>query len=107
LSSTSAVLGVCLVKICSNTCWPRHDTLIVTAAETGNVCSLRLIGGPRRLGQSEPTDLEYPPFGTYDKCRESKAEHKQAVTAIPKVGRPGKDPVYGLKARWLIFEKAG
>jgi uncharacterized protein YjlB len=37
----------------------------------------------------------YPPFGTYDECRESKAEHGQAVTTIPKVRRPPKDPVYG------------
>jgi hypothetical protein len=29
----------------------------------------------------------------------SKAEHKQAVTPIPKVGRPSEEPVYGLKAR--------
>ena len=39
----------------------------------------------------------YPPFGTYDECRESTAEHEQAVTKIPQVGRPRKDPVYGPK----------
>jgi uncharacterized protein YjlB len=38
----------------------------------------------------------YPPFGTYDECKTS-AEHKRAVTTIPRVGRPPKDPVYGAR----------
>jgi uncharacterized protein YjlB len=37
----------------------------------------------------------YPPAGIYDECRTSAAEHDRAVTTIPKVALPRKDPVYG------------
>jgi len=37
----------------------------------------------------------YPPSGTYDECRGTKAEHERAMKTIPKVARPKKDPVYG------------
>jgi uncharacterized protein YjlB len=37
----------------------------------------------------------YPPFGTYDECTTSES-HERAVKSIPKVGRPRKDPVYGI-----------
>jgi len=37
----------------------------------------------------------YPPSGTYDECRGTKAEHERATKTIPKVARPKKDPVYG------------
>jgi uncharacterized protein YjlB len=37
----------------------------------------------------------YPPSGTYDECRGTKAEHERAMKIIPKVARPKKDPVYG------------
>ena len=35
----------------------------------------------------------YPPSGTYDECTKSE-DHARALKTIPKVGRPGKDPVY-------------
>ncbi|WP_201159233.1 cupin domain-containing protein [Rhodoplanes elegans] len=37
----------------------------------------------------------YPPTGTYDLCRGSKAEHTKATAAIPKVPLPASDPVHG------------
>jgi uncharacterized protein YjlB len=37
----------------------------------------------------------YPPSGTYDECRGSRAEHERAMKTIPKVAPPKKDPVYG------------
>ena len=37
----------------------------------------------------------YPPFGTYDECRPTAADHDRALKLIPKVGRPRKDPAYG------------
>jgi uncharacterized protein YjlB len=36
----------------------------------------------------------YPPNGTYDECTKSE-DRKAALTTIPRVGRPRKDPVYG------------
>jgi uncharacterized protein YjlB len=36
----------------------------------------------------------YPHFGVYDECTNS-TDRKRALTAIPKIGRPRKDPVYG------------
>jgi hypothetical protein len=38
----------------------------------------------------------YPPSGKYDECTSSE-DHKRALTTIPKVGRPRKEPVYGTK----------
>jgi uncharacterized protein YjlB len=38
----------------------------------------------------------YPPFGKYDECTSSD-DHKRALSSIPKVGRPRKDPVYGTR----------
>jgi uncharacterized protein YjlB len=37
----------------------------------------------------------YPPAGTYDLCRGSKAEHAKALVAIAEVALPATDPVYG------------
>jgi uncharacterized protein YjlB len=42
----------------------------------------------------------YPPSGTYDECTSSE-DHERALTTIPKVGRPRKDPVYGSKGPLL------
>jgi len=36
----------------------------------------------------------YPPFGKYDECTSSE-DRGRALTAIPRTGRPRKDPVYG------------
>jgi hypothetical protein len=35
------------------------------------------------------------PFGSYDECRARAADHDRALTTIPKVALPRKDPVYG------------
>ena len=42
----------------------------------------------------------YPPFGKYDECTSSE-DHERALTTVPKVGRPRKDPVYGIKGPLL------
>jgi uncharacterized protein YjlB len=49
----------------------------------------------------------YPPSGTYDECRGSKAEHERALKTIPKVARPKKDPVYGRTGELLALWGAG
>ena len=53
----------------------------------------------------------YPPSGTYDECRGTKAEHERATKTIPKVARPKKDPVYGragaLADLWRADSKPG
>jgi uncharacterized protein YjlB len=36
----------------------------------------------------------YPPSGHYDVCTSSK-DHERALRTIPKVARPGKDPIFG------------
>jgi uncharacterized protein YjlB len=42
----------------------------------------------------------YPPFGKYDECTSSE-DHERAITSVPRVGRPRKDPVYGSKGPLL------
>jgi len=42
----------------------------------------------------------YPPSGKYDECTTSE-DHERALSTIPKVGRPRKDPVYGTKGPLL------
>jgi len=37
----------------------------------------------------------YPPEGTYNLCRGTAAEHERALTTIPKVPVPARDPVFG------------
>ena len=37
----------------------------------------------------------YPPAGTYNLCRGSKAEHAKALLSIPQVPLPQSDPVHG------------
>ena len=39
----------------------------------------------------------YPPNGTYDLCRGTKAERTKALASIPKVPRPATDPLFGVK----------
>ena len=68
----------------------------VLPAGTGHQC---LWAGPELLVIGA-----YPKTGTYDLCRGSKAEHINAVRAIPKVPLPETDPVHGtsgpLKSLW-------
>jgi uncharacterized protein YjlB len=61
--------------------------VVVLPAGTGHQ---RLAGGKDLLVVGA-----YPPFGSYDECRTSAAEHDRALTTIPKVALPRKDPVYG------------
>ena len=49
----------------------------------------------------------YPPSGTYDECRGTRAEHERALKTIPKVARPKKDPVYGRTGALLALWGAG
>jgi len=37
----------------------------------------------------------YPPTGKYNLCRGSKSDHTKALATIPKVPKPGSDPVFG------------
>jgi uncharacterized protein YjlB len=51
----------------------------------------------------------YPPSGTYDECT-SQEDREKALTTIPKVASPRKDPVYGkdgpLMRAWLKSNRA-
>src|SRR5215831_910091 len=53
--------------------------------------------GHQRLAASKDLLVvgAYPPFGSYDECRACAADHDRALTTIPKVALPRKDPVYG------------
>jgi uncharacterized protein YjlB len=63
----------------------------------GDVAVLPAGTGHQRLAGSKDLLVvgAYPPSGSYDECRASSAEHDRAVTTIPKVALPRKDPVYG------------
>jgi uncharacterized protein YjlB len=65
--------------------------------KAGDVVVLPAGTGHQRLAGSEDLLVvgAYPPSGSYDECRTSAAEHDRALTAIPKVALPRKDPVYG------------
>jgi uncharacterized protein YjlB len=65
--------------------------------KAGDVAILPAGTGHQRLAGSKDLLVvgAYPPSGSYDECRASAAEHDRAVTTIPKVALPRKDPVYG------------
>jgi uncharacterized protein YjlB len=65
--------------------------------KAGDVAILPAGTGHQRLAGSKDLLVvgAYPPTGRYDECRASAAEHDRAVTTIPKVALPRKDPVYG------------
>jgi uncharacterized protein YjlB len=65
--------------------------------KAGDVAILPAGTGHQRLAGSKDLLVvgAYPPSGRYDECRASAAEHDRAVTTIPKVALPRKDPVYG------------
>lgn len=72
--------------------------VVILPAGTGHQClahsaDLRVIGA-------------YPPSGTYDLCRGSKAEHAQALPLIAKVPRPATDPVFGPNGPLLALWRA-
>lgn len=66
--------------------------------KAGDVAILPAGTGHRNLGASEDFLVvgAYPPTGTYDLCTRSE-DHARAVKTIPKVARPRKDPVFGVK----------
>ena len=63
----------------------------------GDVCVLPAGTGHQGLWSSPDLMVigAYPPAGTYDLCRGSKAEHAKAVVAIAAVPLPAPDPVFG------------
>jgi len=63
----------------------------------GDVAILPAGTGHQRLKQSDDLVVigAYPPAGTYNLCRGSKAEHARALATIPNVPRPATDPVFG------------
>jgi uncharacterized protein YjlB len=65
--------------------------------KAGDVVVLPAGTGHQRLAASKDLLVvgAYPPFGSYDECRPCAADHDRALTAIPKVALPRKDPVYG------------
>jgi uncharacterized protein YjlB len=70
--------------------------------KAGDVAVLPAGTGHQRLSASKDFLVigAYPPSGKYDECTSSE-DHKRALTTIPKVGRPRKDPVYGPKGPLL------
>jgi uncharacterized protein YjlB len=65
--------------------------------KAGDVVVLPAGTGHQRLAASKDLLVvgAYPPFGSYDECRACPADHDRALTTIPKVALPRKDPVYG------------
>jgi uncharacterized protein YjlB len=63
----------------------------------GDVAILPAGTGHQRLRQSDDLVVigAYPPSGTYNLCRGSKAEHAKALATIPDVPLPDTDPVFG------------
>jgi len=75
----------------------------VLTLKAGDVAILPAGTGHQRLEGTKDLLVigAYPPVGTYDECRISAKEHERALTTIPKVGGPRKDPVYGAKGPLL------
>jgi uncharacterized protein YjlB len=48
----------------------------------------------------------YPPSGTYDECAPTAEDHERALKTVPKVRRPGTDPLFGpsgpLRQLWQL-----
>ena len=65
----------------------------------GDVAILPAGTGHHRLQQSDDLVVigAYPPSGTYNLCRGSKAEHAKALAIIPDVPLPDTDPVFGVE----------
>jgi uncharacterized protein YjlB len=64
----------------------------------GDVAVLPAGTGHRRLQATDDLLVigAYPPEGTYNLCRGSKAEHAKALETIPQVPVPASDPVLGV-----------
>jgi uncharacterized protein YjlB len=65
--------------------------------KAGDVVVLPAGTGHQRLAASKDLLVvgAYPASGSYDECRTSAADHDRALTTIPKVALPRKEPVYG------------
>jgi uncharacterized protein YjlB len=63
----------------------------------GDVVILSAGTGHQRLAGSRDLLVvgAYPRVGKYDECRATKKDHDRALTTIPKLALPKKDPVYG------------
>jgi uncharacterized protein YjlB len=74
----------------------------IVRLKAGDVAVLPAGTGHQRLSASKDFLVigAYPPSGKYDECTSSE-DHKRALTTIPKVGRPRRDPVYGAKGPLL------
>jgi uncharacterized protein YjlB len=84
---------------------PRGRTL---ALKAGDIAILPAGTGHQCLSASGDFLVvgAYPPSGTYDECRPSRADHDRALVSIPKVARPRKDPLYGSKGPLLALWKS-
>ena len=71
---------------------------VTFSIQAGDVMVIPAGVGHKNLGAS--ADLlvigAYPPGPSWDLCRESDLEYKQALVNIPKVPKPPADPVYGV-----------
>jgi uncharacterized protein YjlB len=74
----------------------------ILSLKPGDVAVLPAGTGHQRLSANKDFLVigAYPPTGTYDECTTNE-DHERALTTIPKVGRPRKDPVYGTKGPLL------
>ena len=63
----------------------------------GDVVILPAGTGHQRLAASKDLLVvgAYPRSGKYDECRPTQADHDRALTTIPRLAVPKKDPVYG------------
>jgi uncharacterized protein YjlB len=74
----------------------------------GDVVILPAGTGHQRLSQTRDLVVvgAYPRSGKYDLCRGSKAEHTKALRSVPRVPRPGSDPVFGAEGPLLRLWQA-
>lgn len=70
----------------------------VLTLKAGDAAILPAGTGHRNLGASHDFLVvgAYPPTGTYDLCTRSE-DHARALKTIPKVAKPRKDPIFGVK----------
>ena len=74
----------------------------------GDVVVLPAGTGHQLLTQSQELVVigAYPPSGSYDLCRGSKAERARALVSIAKVPPPATDPVFGPKGPLIALWRA-